>query len=134
MSGRIAFVALFTLCVSTVVHAQPSASLSDPTTIQKGKAVYTNWCTPCHGSNSAGRGRFGGSGFPGTDALAAKYKGRNPAVPAVLDQRADLTPAAIKLFVRQGVTVMPFFRKTEISDSDLDAMVAYLMSVRPGSR
>jgi mono/diheme cytochrome c family protein len=28
--------------------------------------------------------------------------------------------------VRNGVYVMPFFRKTEISDAELDALVAYL--------
>lgn len=31
-----------------------------------------------------------------------------------------------KTFVRQGVSVMLFFRKTEISDADLDALAAYL--------
>jgi hypothetical protein len=28
--------------------------------------------------------------------------------------------------VRDGISVMPFFRKTEISDADLDALTAYL--------
>jgi hypothetical protein len=28
--------------------------------------------------------------------------------------------------VRHGVSVMPFLRKTEISDADLDALAAYL--------
>jgi hypothetical protein len=28
--------------------------------------------------------------------------------------------------VRNGITIMPFFRKTEVSDSDLDALIAYL--------
>jgi (+)-pinoresinol hydroxylase len=32
----------------------------------------------------------------------------------------------VKLFVRQGITIMPFFRKTEISDAQLDAIAAYL--------
>jgi hypothetical protein len=31
-----------------------------------------------------------------------------------------------KAFVRKGVSVMPFFRKTEIGDADLDALAAYL--------
>jgi len=56
-------------------------------------------------------------------ALQAKYKG---AVPALLDKRTDLTPAFVKTTVRNGVSVMPFFRKTEISDADLDAIAAYL--------
>jgi hypothetical protein len=64
--------------------------------------------------------------MPGTAALAAKYKGRQPAVAAVLEDRTDLTPASVRFFVRQGVSVMAPFRKTEISDVELDALAAYL--------
>ena len=84
---------------------------------QKGAAVYQYWCAACH---STGRGN------PGTTALAAKYKGRQPPVPAGLTERTDLTPQAIRFFVRQGVSVMAPFRKTEITDADLDALSAYL--------
>jgi mono/diheme cytochrome c family protein len=79
-----------------------------------GKAVFTKWCAPCHGD---------GPGKPGTAALQALYKG---AKPALLEQRADLAPEITKTFVRNGVSVMPFFRKTEISDAELDALAAYL--------
>ncbi len=75
------------------------------------------WCATCHSS---------GPGMPGTAALAAKYKGRQPAVAAVLEDRTDLTPASVRFFVRQGVSVMAPFRKTEISDAELDALAAYL--------
>jgi len=115
------------LLVAPELHAQGGS----PASVDHGKAVYEKWCTPCHGWNPNGRGRFGGSGFPGTDALAVKYKGRTPAVPSVLEERNDLSPAAIKLFVRQGVTVMPFFRKTEIGDADLADLTAYLTRNRP---
>jgi len=30
------------------------------------------------------------------------------------------------MYVRNGITVMPTFRKTEISDAELDAIAAYL--------
>ena len=40
--------------------------------------------------------------------------------------RTDLTPQSIKFFVRKGVSVMAPFRKTEITDADLDALAAYL--------
>jgi mono/diheme cytochrome c family protein len=70
--------------------------------------------------------------MPGTAALAAKYKGRQPAVAAVLEDRSDLTPQSIRFFVRQGVSVMAPFRKTEITDADLDALAAYL--TRPKAR
>ena len=46
--------------------------------------------------------------------------------PAVLEERTDLTAPVIKTFVRHGVLFMPTFRKTEISDADLDAIAAYL--------
>lgn len=52
-----------------------------------------------------------------------KARGQNP---AVLEERTDLTAPAIKMFVRHGVLFMPTFRKTEISDADLDAIAAYL--------
>ena len=32
----------------------------------------------------------------------------------------------VKAVVRTGVSVMPFFRKTEVSDADLNALAAYL--------
>jgi (+)-pinoresinol hydroxylase len=61
--------------------------------------------------------------LPGTIALEAKYKG---AKPALLSERTDLIPAVTKTFVRKGVSIMPFFRKTEISDVDLEALAAYI--------
>jgi len=80
----------------------------------KGYVQFQNYCSMCHGE---------GPGQPGTMALQAKYKG---AQPALLSQRTDLTPQLIKLYVRNGISIMPIFRKTEISDADLDAIAAYL--------
>lgn len=48
------------------------------------------------------------------------------ALPDALEQRSDLTPEMVKYFVRNGVTIMPFFRKTEISDAELNAIADYL--------
>ena len=99
---RIGFVFLFA--------AQSFAA--DDAVLQKGKQVYESWCATCHGPN-----------LPGTVALQTKYNGTKP---ALLIERTDLLPAVTKAFVRKGVTIMPFFRKTEISDVDLDALAAYL--------
>lgn len=113
--GRALFViALSLLCMGQAFAQAPGV---DDAKVERGQAVYQYWCAACH---SAGRGT------PGTSALAAKYKGRQPTVAAVLEDRTDLTPASIRFFVRQGVSVMAPFRKTEISDADLDAMAAYL--------
>ena len=84
---------------------------AEPATPASGEAVFKRWCSHCH---SAGRGN------PGTDSLQVKYGGR---VPAVLLERTDLDPMAVKMFVRQGVLSMPPFRKTEITDAEL-AMLA----------
>ena len=80
----------------------------------RGYVEYQKYCSACHGP---------GAGRPGTMALQAKYKG---AEPALLDQRTDLTPELVKTYVRNGISVMPFFRKTEISDADLDLIALYL--------
>ena len=77
----------------------------------RGREVYQKWCAPCHGT---------GLGKPGTAAAAHGAK------PAVLEQRTDLTPKMIETAVRQGLNFMPRFRKTEISNADLAAIVAYL--------
>jgi mono/diheme cytochrome c family protein len=61
--------------------------------------------------------------MPGTQALQAKYNG---SLPAVLTQRTDLTPELISFYVRNGISVMPFFRKTEVSDADLEALARYV--------
>jgi (+)-pinoresinol hydroxylase len=91
-----------------------NAAAADSGQIEAGKQVYLNWCWNCHGE---------GVGKPGTQALAAKYKGSKP---AILDQRTDLAPPVTRAFVRKGVSIMPFFRKTEITDAQLDALAAYL--------
>jgi hypothetical protein len=44
----------------------------------------------------------------------------------VLLERTDLTPAAVAMFTRQGVLSMPPFRKTEITDTELAALSAFV--------
>lgn len=80
-----------------------------------GKVVYDHWCRPCHDIEP--------HKHPGTAALQVLYKGEKP---AALEQRMDLTPEMIALYVRTGVSIMPFFRKTEISDEQLVDLGAYL--------
>ena len=99
----------------------PGAALSQESLKEHGREVYDHWCTPCHGASA---GFFGpDSQLPGTAALQALYNGARP---AVLTDRTDLTPEYVSTIVRNGVSIMPFFRKTEISDEDLDAINAYL--------
>jgi mono/diheme cytochrome c family protein len=85
------------------------------TPAERGAAVFNNWCSACHSRDARNA--------PGTTSLRFKYQDK---VPAALEDRRDLTPQSIALFVRQGVATMPFSRKTEVSDADLDALIAYL--------
>jgi len=97
-----------------------SSAAQDAATIEGGRVLYAYWCATCHGP---GIGNNGVQHLPGTDALRVKYQG---ALPALLSERTDMTPELIKFYVRQGITIMPFFRKTEIDDVELDAIAAYL--------
>ena len=76
--------------------------------------VYERWCAPCHAP---------GPGHPATQSLQLKYGGKTP---AVLLERTDLSPEAVKVFVRQGVLMMAPFRKTEIPDAELAVLAAYV--------
>ena len=103
---------LMALCVlagaATVSIAQEGA------TVERGKQVFDYWCAPCHGPGPRHRG---------TQTLDALYNG---AKPAPLEQRTDLVPELTRRFVRNGVSVMLPFRKTEIGDADFAALAAYL--------
>lgn len=109
-----------TLVLITALAAAPLAIgfAQQSEQLARGKAVYDYWCLTCHGD---------GEQYPGTAALRVKYDGQ---LPAVLEHREDLVPEVVKAFVRSGVSVMPFFRKTEITDADLDALAAYLSATR----
>jgi mono/diheme cytochrome c family protein len=91
--------------------AQPALA-QDPAA---GKVVFDDWCRACH--DVAPRKH------PGTAALQVLYKGEKP---AALEQRLDLTPELVSYYVRNGVSIMPFFRKTEIDDQELIDLGAYL--------
>jgi len=97
-----------------------SAAAQDAPTIARGKEVFTHYCAPCHGE---GRGDDGAPFLPGTHALMLKYRGEKP---GLLEERTDLPAEVIKAFVRTGVASMPPFRKTEVTDQDLEAIAAYL--------
>jgi len=96
------------------------------TRLEHGKQVYDYWCLPCHGE---GLGLPGFAELPGTQQLRIKY--RDSTVSPLLTERTDLVPDFVKVIVRQGVSFMPQFRKTEISDADLDALAAYLARDTP---
>ena len=63
---------------------------------------------------------------PGWESRARTPAAAHGVKPAVLEQRTDLTPKMIETAVRKGVYFMPRFRKTEISNADLAAIIDYL--------
>lgn len=81
--------------------------------IERGRTVYADWCAICH---APGEGA--------TLILEERYQG---ALPAVVDQRTNLTEELIVARVRTWVAPqMPPFRQSEVSDADLEAVIAYL--------
>ena len=88
----------------------------EETALERGKAVYDQWCIICHGEDDPASGG-------GTAALEFLYQG---ALPAKLEDRSDMTPELITELVRRGRFGMPNFRLTEISEQQLEDMIAYL--------
>lgn len=108
LPGAFALGILFAVMLfSGMARAQTAAE-------QRGQVVYTKWCAPCHAS---------GPGHPGTQSLEIKYRGE---LPAVLEDRDDLTPDFVRTLVREGILMMAPFRKTEVTDAELDDIAAYL--------
>jgi mono/diheme cytochrome c family protein len=97
----------------------PAAQAADAAQIAAGKAAFDYHCEACHGRQRVANGQM----LPGTASLQIKYKGT---VPPALEDRPGLTAEFIKYTVRHGTKIMPFFRKTMVSDAELDAIAAYL--------
>jgi mono/diheme cytochrome c family protein len=89
------------------------------TPVERGAAVFNNWCSACHSR--------GPQNAPGTSSLQFKYQG---SLPAALEDRKDLTAEQVKFYVRNGVAMMAPFRKVEVGDADLEALAAYLTGQR----
>jgi mono/diheme cytochrome c family protein len=127
---RISFPMLIACALMTSLFC-PQAESADPAkatspnqtsardVVQQGKVVYDQWCLGCHGP-MPGMGRFPPAG---SYRLQQRYQN---AVPATLEDRVDLTPEFIRTMVRQGMPIMPPLRKTEVTDIELGAVIAYL--------
>lgn len=120
MSRRTGLAAALLIVAAAFVPSERVAAqggttpVPDRARLDQGKAVYDQWCAACHDP---------GPRHPGTQALDALYQGKKP---GALVERKDLLPKLTETFVRRGVSVMPPFRKTEISDADLAALAAFL--------
>ncbi len=114
--GLTGLVAILGLSASATVLAQ------DQSLVEQGSQVFDKWCRICHGEPASRIDMIG------TQKLQERYQG---AVPAKLEDRTNLTPEFIEVIVRNGIGLMPFFRKIEVSDADLEALQAYLTRNNP---
>lgn len=106
-------------------------ALSDPRE-RRGQEVFEQRCAACHGpipENMIGPAFL--PPMPGTQVLQRRYA---DALPAALEERTDLSGEYIETVVRKGLRSMPFFRPTELSRDDLEALVAYLTRPRTEGR
>lgn len=107
---------LLSVCISAPGYGQ------DRELIEQGSQVFDTWCRACHGEPANPIDMIG------TQRLQERYQG---VVPAKLEDRVNLAPIFIETIVRKGISLMPFFRKTEVSDADLEALKAYLTRNNP---
>lgn len=96
--------------VALVVSAAPGQEAL----VAQGQEVYFARCEYCHGP---------GPQKGGTMTLQLRYQG---AVPGVLAERTNLTPEYIRAVVRTATPGMTPIRITEVSEQDLEAVIAYL--------
>lgn len=96
-----------------MTQGDPTLGKTSPQ-LAEGRAVYEHWCAPCHAPDPK---------LAGTAALRVKYEGE---LPAALVHREDMDKDTIAYFVRNGVAWMAPFRKTEITDAQLDQLTDFL--------
>jgi (+)-pinoresinol hydroxylase len=96
---------------------------ADAADVEAGKRVYELWCADCHAPTGE---RYG---LPaGFNVLQKRYNGT---LPGDLSQRTDLSVLTVRTIVRNGRNMMPRTRKTEISDAELEDLIAYVRRNNP---
>lgn len=118
---------IMALGASALAAQKEKAAPASADVLNQGQAVYKQWCVDCHGPLPPPGMGGPGMGFPpaGTLVLEKRYKGK---IPSVLTERTNLTDQYIRYMVRNGLGIMPPTRKSEVTDKELDALVAYLTS------
>ena len=79
----------------------------------KGSEVFEHYCSHCHGTADA----------PGTMQLS-RTRGKDK---GLLTQRTDLAPDYIEYIVRHGLKSMPPFAPSDLDETKLKALTAFLM-------
>ena len=80
---------------------------------QEGQKIFEKHCLACHAP---------GMNYPGTQQLT-KTRGEEN---GVLEERDNLVDVYVKTIVRNGLNAMPAFKPTQIAESELESLAAYL--------
>jgi mono/diheme cytochrome c family protein len=111
----VALGAMVSLLAATASFAADATPALTPRQ-EQGRKLFNGSCVYCHGPNVWGTFTLG-------RRLGADH--------ALLEKRTDLVGPYVKTVVRAGMGSMPAFRRTEVSDADLDAIVDYLTRANP---
>jgi mono/diheme cytochrome c family protein len=101
--------------------ATAPARAAEGSVIARGRAAYTHRCAMCHREGNGNTGTF----------ILARRLGKDK---SVIEQRTDLQPAYIRQVVRSGLVNMPRLSRVEMPDTDLDAVIAYLVAPKASSK
>jgi cytochrome c5 len=104
---------LLLLAMSVGALASEAAPDGVDTRPRSGEKTWKLFCQGCHKPGTEG---------PGTRVLAARLGWDK----APLQGRQDLDPTYVKHVVRHGLIEMAPLRPTDITDEELDALIAYL--------
>lgn len=106
-----------TLALALLAAAGPLAAQEPELTAQQdqGRKLYQSTCLYCHGEKVWGT-------FTLQRRLGADH--------GLLEKRTDLVAPFVKNVVRNGLGSMPAYRRTELTDADVDAIAAYLTRPR----
>jgi cytochrome c5 len=99
-------------CVSFLVTALAGAAMPAIGAEMTGKEVFDHYCSYCHGFDDG----------PGTVQLR-RTRGKDQ---GLLTQRTNLTGDYIEYVVRHGLRAMPPFVPSDLTDTKLKALVAFL--------
>ena len=106
-------VAAFAFATATSALVAPADAADSPLSSQQqqGQKLFRGTCFYCHSEKVWG---------------TLSLERRRPAGDALLEKRTDLTPDFVRTVVRNGVGSMPAYRRTELNDAEVNAIIAYL--------
>jgi mono/diheme cytochrome c family protein len=114
MNAKLAVTAVLLSLSLQAFAAEPTTQLTEDRA--RGRALFNESCSFCHGE----RGHA-------TTLLGKRLGAEN----AMLERRQNLNVELIRYVVRHGINSMPWYRRAELSDQELDSIAAYLLRENP---